>query len=440
MDGLYNWAWVEARVAETSEAWKQCASDRLPDAPSFSVGEQRKREKAYDEGLHAVERELKRARGNRTAAGRHETQQRVTTMFARFSAAALDLNDDAIDLLTHDFLPAGTRLGRWARQFDPELSMPDIIQACRNAWTACGLQPLMGERVELTPSILGYSLLYPYTDNYLDGADISIDAKLGFSRRFRKRLQGETLEAENEREVTLWALVELVERQYPRARYPDVFDCLLAIHLAQEHSIAQVKSQCSEAELLPVSCAKGGTSVLADACMARGWLNEEESRFAFDWGVLLQLDDDLQDVREDMQRGSMTLFSGPAAAGRGLDDRVIQLLTFSERVSDSMERMPHGTATLKALLRMSWRSLILMAVAESHQYFSPVFLKEAERFSPFRFEFLRKRREKLTGRRGLYAMLFDAMVEPIETEDAGLPLPAIRNSLSPSVSPQLPAA
>jgi hypothetical protein len=161
MDGLYNWAWVEARVAETSEAWNQCASDRLPEAPSFSVGEQRKREKAYDEGRNAVERELKRARGHRTAAGRLETQRRVTAMFARFSAAALDLNDDAIDLLTHDFLPAGTRLGRWARQFDPELSMPDIIQACRNAWTACGLQPLMGERVELTPSILGYSLLYP---------------------------------------------------------------------------------------------------------------------------------------------------------------------------------------------------------------------------------------------------------------------------------------
>jgi hypothetical protein len=440
MDGLYNWAWVEARVAETSEAWNLCASDRLPEAPSFSVEEQRKREKAYDEGLNSVERELKRARGNRTAAGRLETQRRVIAMFARFSGAALDLSDDAIDLLTHDFLPAGTRLGRWARQFDPDLSMPDIIQACRNAWTACGLQPLMGERVELTPSILGYSLLYPYTDNYLDGAEISVDAKLAFSRRFRRRLRGESVAAENDREATLWALVELIERQYPRAHSPDVFDCLLAIHLAQEHSIAQVKSQCTAAELLPVSCAKGGTSVLADACLARGWLNEEESRFAFDWGVLLQLGDDLQDVGEDMERGSMTLFSGPAAAGRRLDDRVIQLLTFSERVSDRMERMPHGTRTLKSLLRMSWRSLILMAVAESHTFFSPEFLQEAERFSPFRFEFLRKRREKLTSRRGLYAMLFEAMVEPLETEDAGLPLPAIRSNLSACASPQLPMA
>ena len=50
----------------------------------------------------------------------------------------------------------------------------------------------------------------------------------------------------------------------------------------------------------------------------RGWLNEEESRFAFEWGVLLQLGDDLQDVREDMQRGSVTLFSRAAAAGQAI--------------------------------------------------------------------------------------------------------------------------
>src|SRR6202034_3762651 len=129
--------------------------------------------------------------------------------FAQFSAAALELKEDAIQLLTDDFLPVGTKLARWARQFDASLSMADIIQANRNAWTACGLQPLLGERIELTPSILGYSLLYPYTDNYLDGADISVDAKLAFSRRFRRRLRGETVAAENDREATLWALVEL---------------------------------------------------------------------------------------------------------------------------------------------------------------------------------------------------------------------------------------
>ncbi len=156
--------------------------------------DQTKREKAYDEGLDTVERELKRARGSRsTAAGRLETQQRVTAAFARFSAAALDLSDDCIELLTTISSPwvQSWRAGRGAST--QRLSMPDIIQACRNAWTASGLQPLLGVPIGLTPSILGYSLLYPYSDNYLDGEDVTAEAKLRFSQRFRQRLRGEII-------------------------------------------------------------------------------------------------------------------------------------------------------------------------------------------------------------------------------------------------------
>jgi len=420
MEGRYSWSWVEARVAETSALWSACANPRVPEARRYTTADQTRREQAYDEALEAVEAALKRGRNARGAAARRATEQHVTALFARFSAVALDLDSDAIALLTDDFLPAGTRLARWARRFDPELSMPDIIQACRNAWTACGLQPLLGERVQLTPSILGYSMLYPYSDNYLDRDDLPPDAKLRMSARFRERLRGERLAVENDLEAALWRLVELIEAQYPRSRFPDVFDCLLAIHRAQEHSIAQVKSRASDADLTLLSCAKGGTSVLADACLARGWLNEEEIRFAFDWGVLLQLGDDLQDVREDLLRGSMTLFSSPTARGEHLDACVIQLLTFAEHVGAEMENLPTGSPTLKGLLRMSWRSLILMAVAATHEHFSPQFLADAETFSPFRFAFLRERRERLAGRQGLYTMLFEALVGEAET-DAALP-------------------
>jgi hypothetical protein len=306
--------------------------------------------------------------------------------------------------------------------------MPDIIQACRNAWTACGLQPLLGEHVRITPSILGYSLLYPYSDNYLDQEDVSAEAKLRFSERFRDRLRGERFSAQDHRELALWKLVKLIEGQYPRALYPQVFDCLLAIHRAQEESITQLKScgHCGDIELLRMSCAKGGSSVLADACLARGWLSGEERRFSFDWGVLLQLGDDLQDVREDLRRGSVTLFSRAAALGKPLDGLAIQLLNFSEQVGDRMDLLPNGTKLLKDLLRMSWRSLIIRAVADSHEFFSPGFLGEAERSSPFRFEFLRARNERLTTRHGLYAMLFDAFLEAREGEDDGIHLPNYR--------------
>jgi hypothetical protein len=198
----------------------------------------------------------------------------------------------------------------------------------------------------------------------------------------------------------------------------------LAIHRAQQESIAQLRSgnQYGDVEVLRISCAKGGSSVLADGCLAHGCLSADESRFSFEWGVLLQLGDDLQDVREDMRRGSVTLFTRSATQGRSLDTLVIQLLNFSEHVAARMDRLPNGTATLKNLLRMSWRSLIIGAIANSHEFFSSSFLQEAERSSPFRFEFLRARNQRLTSRHGLYATLFDAFLEARDN-NRELPLP-----------------
>jgi hypothetical protein len=444
----YSWDWVEARVAEASAAWRGCAGRSMPAGPEYSEREHTRRERAYDRALRDVEREAKRAPVSRRA--RLRAQRRTVKAFAGFAAAALDLEDDAIELLTHEFLPVGTGLAQWARQFDPALSMADIIQACRNAWTACGLQPLLGRPVQLTPSILGYSLIYPYSDNFLDQQDVNSDEKRRFSARFRERLrlapEGSYEQAsgarpndasahaapllaacglppEDEREARLWALVGLVEQEYLRAEYPQVYESMLAIHRAQEGSIAQVGSVAADADLLRMSCAKGGTSVLADACMARGWLSEEESRFAFAWGVLLQLGDDLQDVRDDLRRGSVTLFSRAAAEGRPLDALTRQLLNFAERVGAWMDALPHGSPMLKRLLHMSWRSLIVGAVADSHMYFTPEFLREAERASAFRFGFLRERRERLASHDGLYRRLFEAFLESEGGALAGLPSP-----------------
>jgi len=427
MQRIYDWAWVETQITDTIDAWSRSATRAARSGQRYSPKEQQEREKAYDEGLQAVEQEARRA--PRTKGERLQTQDRLVASFARFSAAALDLEGDAVKLLTNDFLPVGTKLARWARRFDASLSMADIIQACRNAWTACGLQPLLGEPVAITPAILGYSLLYPYSDNYLDQLDVSAEAKLRFSGRFRCRLRGERLSAADNRECALWALIKLVEGQYPRTRYPQVFDCLLAIHRAQEESIEQPRSRdsCDDAAVLRVSCGKGGSSVLADACLAHGWLSEEEARFAFEWGVLLQLGDDLQDVREDTRRSAVTLFTRTAALGRPLDGLAVQLLNFGEEVGTRMDHLPNGTRMLKELLKMSWRSLIIRAVADSYEFFSTGFLEEAERCSPFRFEFLRARQDRLASRQGLYPMLFNAFLEAREGDDDGRLLPDPRD-------------
>ena len=420
MHPIFSWSWVESQSALTAQAWHSCACRSLPHAPFYAPLEQRRRERAFDDCLRAVEQELHAP--PRTQADRAAFQDRLGAAFARFAAAALDLEPSAIKLITHGFLPAGAEFARRSRRFDAALTMAEIIQACRNAWTVYGLQPLLGEPSSITPSIVGYSLLYPYTDNDLDRADASAQAKRRFCARFRQRLRGEGLPAQNHREAAIWALVAMIESQYPRAQYPQVFDSLLAIHQAQEESIAQLgpglidgrASTCDR--ILQISFAKGGSSVLADACLAQGWLNRQESQAAFDWGALLQLGDDLQDIHEDLRRGSATLFTLAVAEGIPLDSLVTQLLHFSRHVGAELDRFPAGTAALKNLLRLSWRSLIVAAVANAPEFFSSAFLRELERSSPFRFAFLRSRHRKLASRRGLCASVFNALIEPSEDE------------------------
>jgi hypothetical protein len=432
MDRHYSWAWVESEVSATIERWNSCGREAAKAGTKLSRREQARREEAYDEALHAVELEAKQARRGR--AERLAAQRRIVAIFPRFASIALGLEDEAVRLLTDGFLPIGTQFAQWATRFDPDLSLADTTQACRNAWTVCGIQPLLGDPMQMTPAIIGYSLLYPYSDNYLDSEKISTQQKLAFSARFRDRLCGLPLEPHNRHESSVWAMVRLIEEQFPRQHFPRVYECLLAIHQAQENSMAQLRRSrtATEAELLRLSCAKGGTSVLADACLAHGFLSDQEAQFAFAWGVLLQLGDDLQDVEDDLKHRAATLFSRSAAAGLPLDNLVRQLLAFSEHVADQIDSLPHGEPVLKRLLRTSWRSLILMAVARSHRFFTPAFLTELEPASSFRFGFLRARHKRIAGRRGLYKILFESFLESCDADLTHLPRPEDWLALTPN--------
>jgi hypothetical protein len=414
MNSIGSERWVQQAVGVAIEQWSRAAGawnrSSARSAPTYTTREQRSREEAYDRALRDV-RTIARKSAGRNAA---EAESQMVASFARFAAEALDLGPGAIDLLTHGFLPVGMQLARWAHRFDERLSNADITQAARNAWTACGMQPMFGAPMRLTPSILAYSLLYPYTDNYLDQRAIGHEAKVRFSRRFRARLRGEASHPADLHESSVWELVRLIESEFPCDRCPEVFDSLLAIHAAQEESVRQLgdSGPLQERDLLRITCAKGGTSVLADACLVRGWLEPQEAEFAFLWGVLLQLGDDLQDIDEDLARGSDTLFTRTVRAGHSLDALVERLLNFSAIVGARMDELPHGHDLYiqNDLLRMSWRSLIVMSVGQAHAYFSPGFVAQLESCSPFRFAFQRARRRKLNGDRGLFERVFEMVL------------------------------
>jgi hypothetical protein len=389
--------------------------------PVFEPSGQAIREAELDRFLESVQCEMRSL--PRTKAERSAARLRINQSFERFARYGLDFGDEQLELLLRGgFSKAGTDLARQARQFDPAVSVADILQACRNAWTATGLQALLGNEMRLTPSIFAYSMLYPFSDNYLDDAAVSREDKLGFSERFGRRLAGEDTAPANQREIAIWNLISLIEGQYARAEWPQVFASLRAIHRAQQNSIRLLRSG-KDIDILRLVFAKGGASVLADGYLAAGSLSEAEAQFTYDWGVVLQLADDLQDVREDRRDGVATLFS-QGADQAPLDALISRTLQFAAAV---MHRMHSGCQPLKDLIRSSSTSLIIRCAGEAGELCTQSYLAELEIHSPMRFAFLNDRRNRFARHRGLLLKLFEAFLE-----DDGEPLfPFLPGSLMP---------
>ncbi len=392
-----------AVLARLLKWWRE--ADPAPPAflPSYSAREQARREAQLDHYLAIVEAELRAT--PRTRAEQAAAEERLTGAFRVFAREALDFEDRHLDLLlTGGFTGTGRELARAARLFDPSMSAGDIFQASRNAWTANGLQILLGVPARLTPSIFGYSMLYPCTDNYLDQPGVSKADKHSFNRRFGARLAGDGLPPAGRHEEQAWALVGLIESQYSRTEYPEVFASLCAIQRAQERSL-ELHGKAGAGDVLEIGFEKGGTSVVADAWLAAGALTPEEAGFAFAWGVALQLGDDLQDVAADARDAIRTVFS--EAAGREpLDAVTNRTFAFGARVLAGLDGI--GAAAppaIKELIRTSFFTLCTGAVGEARQCYSPAYVRELERRSPFTFDFLESRRRRFTRKRGILERL-----------------------------------
>jgi hypothetical protein len=189
-------------------------------------------------------------------------------------------------------------------------------------------------------------------------------------------------------------------RLYPRAEFPQVYLSLRAIHRAQMRSLDQQDAAriWDGQALLDLSIAKGGTSVLADACLVRGSLAEDEAEFMFAYGVLLQLMEDLQDLRDDRANGHMTIFTRQATLGP-LDELTARLWAFTRTVLWSFSGFAAAPpASLKSLIQDYLRFLLLQTVARTRQFFTPGFAHELDDASPVRFAYLARQEKVLAAK------------------------------------------
>jgi len=402
---------VQALVRECSALW--WGAPPAPPARTYSTSEQQAAEGELARFLGAVTAEVKRL--PRTEPGLGAVQERLTGAFVAFARTGLGLADRHLSaLLQGGFVQAGADFARRARQFDPQISGEDIFQALRNVWTMNGLQVLLGLPVRVTPAVFAYSMLYPYTDNYLDDPAVAPETKLAFDERFRRRLEGEEVRPENTAEQAIFDLVAMIEGQYERPRYPLVHASLRAIHRAQDRSIGLVRPGTSpyEVDVLGISLEKGGASVLADGYLVAGDLSTAQARFLFDWGAFVQLVDDLQDVVEDERAGRLTVFAQTAHRWP-LDAVTTRTLQFGAGVLAQLGCFTApGAQPLKELMQLGTLGLVTTAAGQAGRLYSRKYLDALEARSPFRFSFMAQQRKKMAGKRISLVRLVEAMAGP----------------------------
>jgi len=386
---------IKNYTEQYAEIWEKCPIQMPEFSKAYQKDEKLSKEKFLDlflETIKAFRKDRLRSKSFTEA-----DQQLFLSNIRGFLRSGLDFTDGQLELMFSDEMIEITRsFVRQAKAFDPELAFNDIFQACRNMWIMSGLQLIMGIRMQVTPSIFAYSMLYPYTDNLIDDPKISSFEKLVFSERFRDRLSGVKLEPQNKTENAIFRLVGMIEEEYSRNYFPEVYESLLGIHDAQTNSMKlfQQNNPIGGSEILKICLAKGGASVLADGYLVAGKLTDAQRYFLFGYGAYLQLLDDIQDVEEDRAAGLMTVFS-ESAFRVSLDEKLNKTYWFGEHVMESLAFFDGQHIELfKSLMRRSMDLFITEAIAQAPDAYSSKYVVAFERFSPFHFSYIRKRKDQ----------------------------------------------
>ncbi len=389
------------------DLWGECNTG-FPELDShYTAPEQTRNEKSLLRFLDQVEHMLSNPPHSREEA--QSVKLRLGAASRCLAEEVLDLTKTQLDLLPADtFSNVAEEFVRRARRFDPKLSMEDIYQAERNAWTAHGLQWLLGRPVELSPSIFAYSLLYPYTDNTLDDPGIASAAKQAFNERLGRRLAGDKLSPSGAQEKAIFKLVGMIEEQYSRSDHPAVFESLLAIHHAQSESLKLLRRAGApgEVDVLGLSFYKGGTSVLADGYLAGGSLTERQRQYTYGHGIFAQLLDDMEDVEQDGQAGRLTLYSQSAGP---LDAPASRTFHFGRRILMGLDCF-EVDESVRALIRKGAGLILIDAIARTDRYYTPSYLRELEACFPYRFSFLKEQRNAFIKRHGSLGKMMETIM------------------------------
>ena len=387
---------VQNLLQKSISLWWECKNNAYPEMPSYPSHTKLANEKQLDHFIRSLIQQA--ARLPQSPAEIQIVRQEISNQYSQLASSIIGLQDNQLSFIqTSGLVEALVEFAQMARRFDPQISREDIYQAGRNVMTMNLLQLLLNMPVQISPAVFAYSMLYPYSDNYLDDPAITDQTKLTFGEHFKRRLNGEFLKPANKHEQRIFDLIRMVECQFERSLYPQVYQSLNAIQDAQQKSLSLLHTNTSSYDtgVLEIVFEKGGTAVLADGYLVAGSLSPAEADFMFTYGVFTQLMDDLEDVQQDMKDGIMTLFSHSARFWPldGLTNRTFaigQELLNRLDCFNSPAREP-----VREILQKSIQPLLIVSAAGLSPYYTRKYLAELENHLPFHYSFLSKQRRKI---------------------------------------------
>ncbi len=405
---------VESYINHFVKIWEESAEI----LPGFNRRYSAEEQNARENNFNAFQEKVKsfQSKKNIRALKERDPGQTFFPVIRVFLQNVFDFEPDQLEIiLSSEFKNVSKDFFYKARMFGPELSPENIYQGMRNVWIMNGLQLMMGIPVEITPSVFAYSMIYPYSDNLLDDLDITAKEKQEFSHRFNQRLHGENVEPQNHTESQLFRLVGLFEEQFPRNEFPKVYESLYAIQQGQTRSLKLINCNGLEDSVIREICfEKGGASVLADGYLVAGRLSPEQEQALFGYGIYLQLLDDIQDVKEDADAQTKTLFSCLDGTP-DLGSFVNKTIHFG-RIAMEELRCFNGTEmeTMLRLMNRSIETMVVESVGLNPDSYSEKYLQTLEKYSPLRFEFIRQKRTQSKSQRfSMFKKYFDQV--PVKT-------------------------
>lgn len=324
----------------------------------------------------------------------------------------LSLSEWINPVLFHEFEKETKHFIDRVRGFDTDLNAGQIWQAMRNYFIYAMIVEMQGERQNAADPILAYSLLYPYTDNYIDDKTTTKKEKERYNRMIARKLKGEPVLAQSALEEKTCRLLDMIGDAYEGEAKKKVIGTLLQLLEAQNYSIRQQKAGISEDEILGISIWKGSTSVLADYLFATQDWREKEEGFYLRFGFLLQLVDDLQDMEEDKKEGSHTLMI-KAAEQKRLEGQVNRLLWF---IWDTVRAFEPRNPGLKGFVLKNCVEITLLSVAMSAQHFLKEYIKALEPYLPLSVEFIKKMKKQQKKGKHVQGMSISVMEEKLGKE------------------------